>query len=73
VPQKKHMPEEVVAKLRQVSMSVTQSQSVVEAVRSPAPPSRPSSRSRSGRSPGDAPTLALSQLMSGVPITIFGN
>ena len=34
MPQKKHKPEEIVAKLRQVDVLVSQSQSVAEAVRS---------------------------------------
>jgi transposase len=34
MPQKKHKPEEIVAKLRQVDMLVSQGQSVPEAVRS---------------------------------------
>ena len=34
MPQKKHKPEEIVAKLRQVDVLVSQGQSVVEAVRS---------------------------------------
>ena len=33
-PQKKHKPEEIVAKLRQVDVGVSQGQSVAEAVRS---------------------------------------
>ena len=47
MPQKKHMPEEIVAKLRQVDMLVSQGQSVAEAVRTIgvtqfSPPSRTS-------------------------------
>ena len=34
MPQKKHKPEEIVAKLRQVDLLVSQGQSVAEAVRS---------------------------------------
>ena len=34
MPQKKHKPEEIVAKLRQVDVLVSQGQSVAEAVRS---------------------------------------
>lgn len=34
LPQKKHKPEEIVAKLRQVDVLVSQDQSVAEAVRS---------------------------------------
>ena len=34
MPQKKHQPEEIVAKLRQVDVLVSQGQSVAEAVRS---------------------------------------
>ena len=34
MPQKKHKPEEIIAKLRQVDVLVSQGQSVAEAVRS---------------------------------------
>lgn len=34
MPQKRHKPEEIVAKLRQVALLVSQGQSVAEAVRS---------------------------------------
>jgi hypothetical protein len=40
MPQKKHKPEEIVAKLRQVDVLVSQGQSVAEAVRSIGVPRR---------------------------------